>query len=243
MSPRARGASRPVPARPAMELGAAGADDAEPSVGLEPIDSWGVDLAGEPAYWVDRERDLIKTSSTRGAGGENSWGLSETGPNVVLSDEESGFGTPQIVALLVLLTAGILAALFVLKSTSSTPVTAEDSLESALEVADDDGEENAAAAAPPEDVDAGRPPGVVDVTFSPVAVRVLRIEDGKTVCDGARVCRLPIDIDYRAEHADFEPLHISGDDLYDRRESGRWRLVLQPKAEPEPRKKRRQRRP
>jgi hypothetical protein len=53
---------------------------------------------------------------------------------------------------------------------------------------------------------------------------------------------LPIDIDYRAEHADFRPLHISGDDLYDRREHGRWRLVLSPRAESESRRKRRRRR-
>jgi len=229
--------------QPVLELGARTAAQAS-NAGLEPIDSWGVDLDSGAVSWVDRERELIKTSSKSGGGSEASWGVSETGPNVIQPDEDSSFGVPQFTALLVLVAAGILAAVFVLK-TSSTPTVAETAVnETAQEVSARGFDEQEKTTRPSVvEEDAGRPEGVVDVTFSPVAVRVYRIEDGKIVCDGRRVCRLPIDIDYRAEHTDFEPLHVSGDDLFDRRESGQWRLVLQPKPAPEPRRKRRRRQP
>ncbi len=224
-----------------MSVGRQAPDEAEPSAMLEPIDSWGVDLDGGPASWVDRERDLIKTSSASGS--EASWGVKETGPNLIHPESESTFGGPQIMALLVLVAAGALAAVYVLSSTSSDPVTEETALELSAEGDEDDEDKASPERANAVVEDAGRPAGVVDVSFSPVAVTVYRIQDGKTVCDGVRVCRLPIDIDYRAEHADYQPLHISGDDLYDRRESGRWRLLLHEKPTPEPRRKRRRRTP
>jgi hypothetical protein len=80
----------------------------------------------------------------------------------------------------------------------------------------------------------------IETSFAPAEVTVRRVDDETVVCEKQRNCTLPIDVNYRAESVGFEPLLISGDDLYDRRFMGKWRLVMKP-VEPKPTKKRRRR--
>ena len=210
---------------------------------LAPLDTWGVEPQSSPASWVDRDRELIKTSSASTGSSEASWGVRETGANLVPKDAHSPFSPSQKAALAVFLVTLLAGGIFLVRM-SSEPAPADDAEEMDPNRADNTAAEGAAAEGGAQaSEDAGRPEGVVDVTFSPVPVRVVRIRDGVVVCDKMRVCRLPIDVDYRAEHPGYKPTHVSGDDLYDRRHSGHWRLVLSPKPAPEPRRKRRRLRP
>ena len=68
------------------------------------------------------------------------------------------------------------------------------------------------------------------VTFAPVEVTVIRADDGEVICENARECELPINVNYRATNPKYDVLLISGDDLYDRRVAGKWRRVMKPKT-------------
>jgi len=203
---------------------------------LEPLDTWGVPPQSSPSPWVDRDRQLIKTSSASAGSSEASWGVRGAGPSLVTKERPSSLGPSQKMALAVFLALVAGGALFFRFSSERAPAgdLEETEADRAEETVANQAEGDAAV-----QPDAGRPEGVVDVTFSPSPVRVVRTRDGVVVCDDVRVCRLPIDVDYRAEHPGYEPLLVSGDDLYDRRNLGRWRLVLSPEPEPEPRRKRR----
>lgn len=82
----------------------------------------------------------------------------------------------------------------------------------------------------------------VTLLIGPVSGRVVRVEDKAVVCDAARRCPVPIDIDYRVEAKGHVAQTIRGDDLYDRRRIGELEIVLQPVAPKEPRQKPRKRR-
>lgn len=78
----------------------------------------------------------------------------------------------------------------------------------------------------------------VTVTLAPVPADIIRLTDKTTICAAARECALPIDIDYEARAPGHRPRLISGDDLYDRRRSGRMRIVLDPLDRPARKNKR-----
>ncbi len=78
----------------------------------------------------------------------------------------------------------------------------------------------------------------VTLIIGPIPGRVVRVEDKAVICDAARRCAVPIDIDYRVEAKGYVSQSISGDDLYDRRRIGEYELVLQP-TQPKQRKRRR----
>ncbi|MBU1899793.1 serine/threonine protein kinase [Myxococcota bacterium] len=66
----------------------------------------------------------------------------------------------------------------------------------------------------------------VRVLVSPPA-RFIREEGGEVICDMVAECSLPIDVDVRVELKGYKTVHLTGDDLYDRR-GGRWDLRLYP---------------
>ncbi|MCA9537982.1 MAG: hypothetical protein KC620_03805 [Myxococcales bacterium] len=81
----------------------------------------------------------------------------------------------------------------------------------------------------------------VVLVIAPEAADVIRVKDKFKICVAARECRVPIDVDYRVVNRNYAPLDITGDDLYDRRTTGRWRVVLPSKEAPPPRERRRRR--
>lgn len=99
---------------------------------------------------------------------------------------------------------------------------------------------DAATDGAPDGADAADDRPRVTLLIGPVPARVVRVEDGAVICDEARRCPVPIDVDYRVEAQGHIPQAIDGDDLYDRRSIGRLELRLQPVVrEPRGRRKRR----
>ncbi len=93
--------------------------------------------------------------------------------------------------------------------------------------------------AAPDSADAADDRPRVTLLIGPVPARVVRVEDGAVICDEARRCPVPIDVDYRIEAAGHVTQDIDGDDLYDRRNIGRLELRLQPTMKEPRRRKRR----
>lgn len=63
------------------------------------------------------------------------------------------------------------------------------------------------------------------VVPDPGPATFVRLDDDAVICEEAKVCKVPVDVDVSVRKAGYRPLTLSGDDLYDRRGS-RWRVVL-----------------
>ena len=72
----------------------------------------------------------------------------------------------------------------------------------------------------------------VTVEIAPVAANVVRVRDKTLICAAAYECPLVIDLDYDIIASGHRTRRVSGDDLYDRRRSGRMRIVLEPLDRP-----------
>ena len=68
----------------------------------------------------------------------------------------------------------------------------------------------------------------VTVVLDAGPARFVQVESEAVLCESARTCRVPIDIDTRVERDGFVPRVLSGDDLFDRR-GHRWQILLRAK--------------
>lgn len=224
-APPARGAGWVVGARDLVEA----STDAE--------DTWGV--GASPAAAPPRE------APARGLRRDHTGAVVHTVSTAARAEPEAARSPLITVAVAVAVIAVVLVgARVVMNQLGAADEVPEPSVRPGL-VAIDGGPVDAGIVASPTDAaraaaaDAGE--ARVTLLIGPVPGRVVRVDDKAVVCDAARSCAVPIDIDYRVEAKGHVAQSISGDDLYDRRRIGQLEIVLQPVPPKEPRKKRRAR--